>query len=127
MGDLRDRLRQVVAGFSQVAGSVCCGALVQVRLLPIKVPTANRDKVGEGTGGSHAVAGNVHDCLLGGSRSLPVLPPSLLWPASSPTRLTRSAGHAEAAIRNRDASTHFSSATCMCANMGAKVLSMVTV
>lgn len=31
MGDLRDRLRQVVAGFSQVAGSVCRGALVQVR------------------------------------------------------------------------------------------------
>ncbi len=30
MGDLRDRLRQVVAGFSQVAGSVCRGALVQV-------------------------------------------------------------------------------------------------
>jgi len=31
MGDLRDRLRQAVAGFSQVAGSVCQGALVQVR------------------------------------------------------------------------------------------------
>ncbi|KAK9828052.1 hypothetical protein WJX81_005175 [Elliptochloris bilobata] len=30
MGDLRDRLRQVVAGFSQVAGSVCRGALVQI-------------------------------------------------------------------------------------------------
>ncbi len=31
MGDLRERLRQAVAGFSQVAGSVCQGALVQVR------------------------------------------------------------------------------------------------
>jgi hypothetical protein len=33
MGDLRDRLRQAVAGFSQVAGSVCQGALVQARNL----------------------------------------------------------------------------------------------